>query len=130
MFQIYNIRGLIRKFVEWCYITPVYELNFYTLILTSCDVYNAFNVHLSDAHRSHTTSIMVLPENEELRAAVKFCFNLGYSATETYNNMNRAQHTNDMKKATVFKRFKRFKDGRSNISYDDAQKDHPLSRRR
>jgi len=33
--------------------------------------------------------------------------------------MQRAQYTKDMKKATVFKRFKRFKDGISNIS-DDA----------
>jgi histone-lysine N-methyltransferase SETMAR len=67
---------------------------------------------------------MVLPEHEESRAAVKFCFNLGYSATETYNTMQRTQHTKDMKKATVFKWFKRFKDGRSNIS-DDARSGRP-----
>lgn len=67
---------------------------------------------------------MVLPEDEESRVAVKFCFNLGYSATETYNTMQRTQHTKDMKKATVFKWFKCFKDGRSNIS-DDARSGRP-----
>jgi len=38
--------------------------------------------------------------------------------------MQRGQHTNDIKKATVFKWFKRFKDGRSNIS-DDAHSGRP-----
>ena len=38
--------------------------------------------------------------------------------------MQRAIHTKDMKKATVFKWFKRFKDGRSNIS-DDACSGRP-----
>ena len=37
--------------------------------------------------------------------------------------MQRAQHTTDMKKATVFKWFKCFKDGRSNIS--DARSGRP-----
>jgi len=36
---------------------------------------------------------MVLPEIEESRTAVKFCFNLGYSATETDNSMQRAQQS-------------------------------------
>jgi len=38
--------------------------------------------------------------------------------------MQRAQHTKDIKKATVFKWFKRFKDGRSNI-IDDARSERP-----
>ena len=67
---------------------------------------------------------MVLLENEESGAAVKSCFNLGYSATEMYNSMQRGQHTNDIKKAAVFKWFKHFKDGRSNIS-DDACSGRP-----
>ena len=37
--------------------------------------YNAFNERLSDKHCSHTTSIMVLPEHDKSRVAVKFCFN-------------------------------------------------------
>ena len=38
--------------------------------------------------------------------------------------MQRAQHTKDMKKGTVIKRFNRFKDDRSNIS-DDASSGRP-----
>ena len=38
--------------------------------------------------------------------------------------MQRAQHTKDIKKATVFKWLKRFKDGISNIS-DDARSGRP-----
>ena len=55
----------------------------------------------------------------EERYAIKFCFKLGKSATETYGMLQTAFRPSCMNRASVFEWHKRFKKGSESVRYDD-----------
>ncbi|GFX43394.1 protein GVQW3 [Trichonephila clavipes] len=60
----------------------------------------------------------------EQRIVVKFHFNLGKTATETYNLLKEVYGSQCLSRARVFEWFKRFKDGRQDVE-DDSQPGRP-----
>ena len=55
----------------------------------------------------------------EGRYAIKFCFTLGKNATKTYGMLQTAFGPCCMKRASVFERHKRFKEGRESVRDDE-----------
>ena len=55
----------------------------------------------------------------EERYAIKFCFKLGKSATETYGMLQTAFGASCMNRASVFQWHKRFKEGRESVRDDE-----------
>lgn len=68
---------------------------------------------------------MVTAASEESRAFIKCCAKIGYTASETYKLLQKAGSTSDMKRATVFKWFSRFKEGRESLR-DDKRGGRPM----
>ena len=56
---------------------------------------------------------------KEQRFAVKFCVKLGKSTTESFAMLNTAHGDVAMKRATCFRRHKRFKNGRLSVEDDE-----------
>ncbi|XP_015903782.2 protein GVQW3-like [Parasteatoda tepidariorum] len=54
-------------------------------------------------------------ENTEERICINFCFKLGKTCTETYEIMKTAFGDEAMSHARVFKKFRRFKEGRKSV---------------
>ena len=54
----------------------------------------------------------------EERYSIKFCFNLGKNASETYGMLQTAFRPSCMNQASVFAWHKRFKEGRESVRYD------------
>ena len=55
----------------------------------------------------------------EERYAIKFCFKLGKTATETYGMLQTAYGPSCMNRASVFEWHKRFKEGRESVRDDE-----------
>ena len=55
----------------------------------------------------------------EERYAIKFCFKLGKTATETYGKLQTAFRASCMNRASVFEWHKRFKEGRESVRGDE-----------
>ena len=55
----------------------------------------------------------------EERYAIKFCFKLGKKATEMYGILHTAFQPSCMNRASVFEWYKRFKEGRESVRYDE-----------
>ena len=55
----------------------------------------------------------------EERYAIKFCFNLGKNATETYGMLQIAFQPSCMNRASVFEWHKTFKEGRKSVRDDE-----------
>ena len=55
----------------------------------------------------------------EERYAIKFCFELGKNATETYGMLQTAFQPTGMNRASVFEWHKRFKEGRESVRDDE-----------
>ena len=55
----------------------------------------------------------------EERYAIKFCFELGKNATETYGMLHTAFGASCMNQASVFEWHKRFKEGRESVRDDE-----------
>ena len=55
----------------------------------------------------------------EKRYAIKSCFKLGKSATETYGMLQTACRASCMNRASVFEWHKRFKEGRESVRKDE-----------
>ena len=55
----------------------------------------------------------------EERYAVRLCFKLGKSATETYGMLQTAFGASCMNRASVFERHKRFKEGTESVRDDE-----------
>ena len=55
----------------------------------------------------------------EERYAIRFCFKLGKSATETYGMLQTAFELSCMNRASVFEWHKRFKEGREFVRDDE-----------
>ena len=55
----------------------------------------------------------------EERYAIKFCFNLGKNATETYVMLQTDFRLSCMNGASVFEWYKRFKEGRESVRYEE-----------
>ena len=53
------------------------------------------------------------------RYAIKFCFKLGRNATETYRMLQTAFRPSCMNRASVFERYKRFKEGTESVREDE-----------
>ena len=53
------------------------------------------------------------------RYAIEFCFKLGKNATETYGMLRTAFGASCMNRASVFEWYKRFKEGRESVRYDE-----------
>ena len=53
------------------------------------------------------------------RYAIKFCFKLGKTATETYRMLQTAYGPSCMNRSSVFQWHKRFKEGRESVKYDE-----------
>jgi transposase len=51
----------------------------------------------------------------EQRAAIKFCFKLGKSASETYELLQKAYGSDSLSRSTTFEWFKRFREGRQSM---------------
>jgi transposase len=64
----------------------------------------------------------------EQRAAIKFCFKLGKSASETYELLQKANGSDSLPRSTTFEWFKRFREGRELLE-DDEQSGHPTTSR-
>ena len=60
-----------------------------------------------------------LEDTLQERHAIKFCFKLGNSATETYGMLQTAFRPSCMNLASVFKWHKRFKEGRESVRDDE-----------
>ena len=55
----------------------------------------------------------------EERYAIKFCFELGKNATETYGMLQTALRSSCMNRASVFEWHKRFKEARESVRDDE-----------
>ena len=55
----------------------------------------------------------------EERYAIKFCFKLGKTATETYGMLQTAYGPSCMNRSSVFQWYKRFKEGRESVRDDE-----------
>ena len=58
-------------------------------------------------------------ENLEERYAIKFCFKLGKTATETYGMLQTAFRPSCMNRASIFEWYKRFKEGKESVRDDE-----------
>ena len=56
--------------------------------------------------------------NVETRAAIKFCVKLGMTPTQTYGKMTAANMKYKVCGMLIFKRHKRFRDGRESLEGD------------
>ena len=69
----------------------------------------------------HSWSISKMQSGrEEERYAIKFCFELGKNATETYGMLQTAFRPSCMNPASVFELHKRFKEGRESVRDDES----------
>jgi hypothetical protein len=57
----------------------------------------------------------------EQRAAIKFCFKLGKSASETYELLQKAYGSYSWYRSMTFDWFKRFREGRESLEDDDGK---------
>ena len=57
----------------------------------------------------------------EQRYAIKFCFKLGKSATETFDLLQLAYHEDSLSRARIFEWHKRFRDGREDVEDDEGR---------
>jgi hypothetical protein len=57
----------------------------------------------------------------EQRAAIKFCFKLGKSASETYELLQKAYGSYSLCRSTTFEWFKRFREGCESLEEDDGK---------
>jgi hypothetical protein len=64
----------------------------------------------------------------EQRAAIKFSFKLGKSASETYGLLQKAYGSYSLSRSTTFERFKRFREGRESLE-DDERNGSPTTSR-
>jgi hypothetical protein len=55
----------------------------------------------------------------EQRAAIKFCFKLGKSASKTYELLQSAYGSDSLSRSTTFEWFKRFREGRELLEDDE-----------
>ena len=62
----------------------------------------------------------------EERYAIKFCFELGKDATETYGMLQTSFRPSCMNRASVFKWHKRFKEVRESVKDDERCDEGPL----
>ena len=68
----------------------------------------------------HSWSISKMQSDTlEERYAIKFCFKLGKSATETYGMLQTGFRPSCMNRASVFEWHKRFKEGRESVRDDE-----------
>lgn len=56
-----------------------------------------------------------------MRANIKFCMELGKTPTETFKMMQRTPSNSSVKRALVFKWYKRFADGRDSLEDDEGR---------
>ncbi|XP_015373628.1 PREDICTED: putative uncharacterized protein FLJ37770 [Diuraphis noxia] len=63
-------------------------------------------------------------DNFEQRCAIRFCFKLGHSATETFKKLQQAYGESVLSRAQVFRWFKAFSEGRKLIE-DDPRSGRP-----
>ncbi|GFX41223.1 protein GVQW3 [Trichonephila clavipes] len=64
-----------------------------------------------------------MSDNEQ-RCAIKFCFRLGHSATETFAKLQQAYGDSVLSRAQVFRSFKAFSGGRESIE-DEPRSGRP-----
>jgi hypothetical protein len=64
----------------------------------------------------------------EQRAAIKFCFKLRKSASETYELLQKAYESDSLPRSTTFEWFKRFREGRESLE-DDERSGRPTTSR-
>ena len=73
-----------------------------------------------DCHRWWISKMQFGPEDTlEERYAIKFCFELGKNATETYGMLQTAFWPSCMDQASVFEWHQRFKEGRESVRDDE-----------
>jgi len=63
--------------------------------------------------------------NFEQRYAIRFCFRLGHSATETFAKLRQAYGDSVLSRAQVFRWFKAFSDGKESIE-DESRSGRPF----
>ena len=63
----------------------------------------------------YVTAIFAMCESTEQRICIKFCFNIGKTATETYQLLQQAYGEDAMGRTQVFDWFRRFKEGRTSV---------------
>jgi transposase len=66
--------------------------------------------------------------NMEQRAAIKFCFRLGKSASETYEFLQKAYGSDSLSCSVTFEWFKRFQEGWESLE-DDERSGRPTTSR-
>lgn len=64
---------------------------------------------------------MTSTERTEVRANIKFCMELGKTPTETFKMLQRTPSNCSVKRALVFKWYKRFADGRDSLEDDEGR---------
>lgn len=69
----------------------------------------------------------IIDEKKEQRTCIKFCFNLGKSATETYGIIRQAFSEQSMSRSQVFEWYARFKSGRKSTEDDERSGRPPTS---
>ena len=62
--------------------------------------------------------ICTLCESTEQRIGIEFCFEMGKTATETYQLLQQAYGEDAMGRTQVFDWFRRFKEGRTSVESD------------
>ena len=63
-------------------------------------------------------AIFTMCESTEQRICIKFCFEIGKPATETYKLLQQAHGEDAMGRTQVFDWFRRFKEGRTSVECD------------
>ena len=66
----------------------------------------------------YVIAICTLCESTEQRIAIEFCFEMGKTATETYQLLQQAYGEDAMGRTQVFDWFRRFKEGRTSVKSD------------
>ena len=66
----------------------------------------------------YTVAVKMSDKNLEQRINVKFCVEIGKSASKTSALLTVAYGEYSMKKSTVFERYRRFKEGRKDVQVD------------
>ena len=64
---------------------------------------------------------MAAPAQEETRAIIKFCVDLGKTPTETMKMMKNANRSSNISRSLVFKWHKRFSEGRESLKDDTGR---------
>ena len=64
---------------------------------------------------------MAAPAQEETRAIIKFCVDLGKTPTETMKMMKDANRSSNVSRSLVFKWHKRFSEGRESLKDDTGR---------